>query len=127
MIKNSLQHIHDQFVVAPIDRDNGHVAFICKHFYIELLIKKIGIDPNVVSNYSGTHNMLDIDDQLIINEHSESLQKYFKFKVSHDNKVFPSIYWIPKLHKNPVKAKFIILSPRSSLKSLMKSVTSALK
>ena len=31
-IKNSLQHIHDQVVVASIDKDNRYVAFICKCF-----------------------------------------------------------------------------------------------
>ena len=34
--KNSIQLIHDQLVVPPIDKANGRVAFICKHFYIEV-------------------------------------------------------------------------------------------
>ena len=40
-IKNGLQHIHDQFEVAPIDKANENVAFICKRFHVEVLIKKV--------------------------------------------------------------------------------------
>ena len=37
-IENSLQHICDQSVVAPIDKTNGKAAYICKHFCIKVLI-----------------------------------------------------------------------------------------
>ena len=33
--KNRLQHIHDQFVNAPVDIANGNAAYIYKRFYIE--------------------------------------------------------------------------------------------
>ena len=33
-------NIYDQFVVAAIDKDNGNAAFICKRFYMRVLIKK---------------------------------------------------------------------------------------
>ena len=67
-IKNSLQHIYDQFVV-PFGKANGNVAFICKGFLIEVLVKELGIDSCGVNN-RGTYNMCDINDQVIINEHS---------------------------------------------------------
>ena len=58
-IKKS-QHIHYQFVVAPIDKANRNVAFICKSFYIEVLIEVLGIDTDGVSNNSDTYSMPDI-------------------------------------------------------------------
>ena len=58
-IKKS-QHIHYQFVVAPIDKANRNVAFICKRFYIEVLIEGLGIDTDGVSNNSDTYSMPDI-------------------------------------------------------------------
>ena len=33
------------------------------------------------------------------------------------------MYWMPKMHKNPVKARFIIASPKSSIKALARAVT----
>ena len=58
-IKRS-QHKHYQFVVAPIDKANRNVAFICKSFYIEVLIEVLGIDTDGVSNNSDTYSMPDI-------------------------------------------------------------------
>ena len=37
------------------------------------------------------------------------------------------IYWIPKLYKNPIKARFIIVVSTCFLKWLSKSITSAFK
>ena len=34
------------------------------------------------------------------------------------------MYWMPKTHKNPVKARFIIASPKSSIKPLARTITS---
>ena len=36
----------------------------------------------------------------------------------------PSIYWIPKLHKNPNKVKFMKAVPECSSKSFSKSIIS---
>ena len=37
------------------------------------------------------------------------------------------MYWIPKLHKNPIGERFIIASPECSVKPLLKDVTNILK
>ena len=63
--------------------------------------------------------MHDINYQLTINEHS-----CIKLKVSEDNKVLPSIYYIPKLR---AKVRCIIKSMISLLKPLTKSITSVFK
>ena len=55
-IKNSVQHIYDQFVVTTTDKANENVAFICKHFYTEVLIKYLDIDPNGVSTNNDNIN-----------------------------------------------------------------------
>ena len=39
----------------------------------------------------------------------------------------PSMYWIPKMHKNPPGARFIIASKQCSTKKISKSVPSAFK
>ena len=36
----------------------------------------------------------------------------------------PIMYWIPKMHKNPIKARFIIASPKSSIKPLARTIIS---
>ena len=36
VLRNNLQHIHDQFVIALIGKANGNVAFVCEHFSVEV-------------------------------------------------------------------------------------------
>ena len=35
-----------------------------------------------------------------------------------------NMYWMAKLHKNPIKARLIKASPKSSIKPLARSITS---
>ena len=34
------------------------------------------------------------------------------------------MYWMPKMHKNSIKARFIIASPKSSIKPLARTIRS---
>ena len=44
-----------------------------------------------------------------------------------ENHQLPDIYWMPKMHKNPIKARFIIASPKSSIKPLARTITSVFR
>ena len=41
-----------------------------------------------------------------------------------ENHRLPNMYWKSKIHKNPIKARFIIASPKSSIKPLARTITS---
>ena len=41
-----------------------------------------------------------------------------------ENHQLPNMYWMPKMHKNPIKATFIIACPKSSIKPLARTITS---
>ena len=41
--------------------------------------------------------------------------------------IMSSIYWLPKMHKNPVGFRFVIASPKCSLKPLTKDITALFK
>ena len=41
-----------------------------------------------------------------------------------ENHRLPYRYWMPKMHENPIKARFIIASPKSSIKPLASTITS---
>ena len=57
-------------MVGAVEKANANVAFICKCFYIELSVKKLGIAPVGVSNNSSdTYNLLEVNYRLIINQH----------------------------------------------------------
>ena len=45
-------------------------------------------------------------------------------KVPIENHQLPKMYWMPQRHKNPIKARFIVASPKSSVKPLARTITS---
>ena len=38
-----------------------------------------------------------------------------------ENHRLPNMYWVPKMHKNSIKARIIIASPKSSIKPLVRT------
>ena len=41
--KKCIKELHDRFVIAPIDKATGNVAFICKRFYASVLVNELGL------------------------------------------------------------------------------------
>ena len=68
--------------MALIDEGKENIAFICKGFYIEVLVKELGTDTDGKSGNRDTYNVHDIDDWIIINKLQVFLQKRFKLEVS---------------------------------------------
>ena len=62
----------------------------------------------------------------IINNNTTFLQK-FDLKITDQKKCLPIMYWIPKMHKNPVGCRFIIASKRCSTKPLTEVVSKIFK
>lgn len=51
----------------------------------------------------------------------------FNLEVDETNEKLPNIYWFSKLHKNLIKARFTIVTPKYLVKLFSKDVTAALK
>ena len=47
-IKQYLKKLHDRFVLVPVDKASNNFAIICKKFYIEVLMKELGITENQI-------------------------------------------------------------------------------
>ena len=125
-IKNALQLIHSKYVVVPIDKATGNIAFVCKRFYALVIAKELGLGLN---NSTNTYSTIDNKStNEIINSNVKDLKDKFGINnVSLENHRLPNMYWLPKMHKSPIKARFIIASPKSSIKPLSKAVTSAFR
>ena len=59
----------------------------------------------------------------ILQSKNAEYTKRFGFKITEKEKTLPIIYWIPKMHKNPTGARFIIASKICSAKQTPKSVS----
>ena len=39
----SIEELQNQFVIVPIDKASGNIAFVCKRFYVQVLVKELGL------------------------------------------------------------------------------------
>ena len=72
-------------------------------YYISRILSEVGV-PN---GNNTTYNMINRNHVDIINDNLELCEK-FGLETTDDDKCLPIMYWIPKMHKNPVDARFII-------------------
>ena len=61
-VKTSLSELHSKFVVVPIDKASNNVAIICKRFYIQKLLDKVGVP----GDNSPTYKLSDKDPSVVI-------------------------------------------------------------
>ena len=50
--------------------------------------------------------------------------KFGIYNIPIENRQLPNMLWMPKMHKSPIKARFIIVSPKSSIKPIARAITS---
>ena len=125
-VKNALDNIHKYFAVAPIDKATGNIALVCKRFYTSGITRELGLNNNSSTdtyNNTGGLSANDIIDKNIID---------LKIKFSIENIPIknyrsPNMYWMPKMHKNHIKARFILASPKSSIKPLARTIISVFR
>ena len=117
-----LENIHDNFVIVPIDKATNNIAFICKKYYIERILKEIGLEGSPNATYSISDQTPDS-----INFTNSELCEQLYLKLPDSSVKLPAMYWIPKLHKTPIGARFIIASKSCSIKPISKAVSSVFK
>ena len=61
----------------------------------------------------------------IVNTH-DTFMKSLGIELSDDDKKLPYLYWTPKLHKSPVKHRFIAGSSKCTTKELSSLITKIL-
>ena len=119
-----LNILQEQYVMCPIDKAANNIAFICKKYYVKVLIKEIGL----LSATSNTYQQVNDTLHNILQQQNNTLDSVFGLK--NNDKEFnclPCIYCLPKMHKIPSDARFIIAGKKCINKQLSKHVTSAFK
>ena len=100
-----LQNLHSKFVLVPIDKAANNVSIICKRFYVEVILKEIGI----LDGGNNTYLTSDLSKEHILHVNVE-YAKHLKMDVTNKELDLPAMYWIPKKHKQPTGKRFIIAS-----------------
>ena len=122
-VSRYLEDLHDHFVIVPADKAPNNVVFICKAFYYSCLREELDDSGN--RNASSTYQRTNLTKSEILINHRSVLSS-FGVNTKDDDIDLPSLYWIPKLHKDPYKQRFIAGSSSCSTKPLSKLLTSIL-
>ena len=124
-----LKILKQKFVFVPTGKAGNNISIVCTKFYIEQSLRELGIfeDLPINNNHASTYNIVDhpVDD--IINTHITFIKKMFpKIKINIP-KHLPSLYWIPKMHKNPTKQRYISASSNCTTKHISEILTKTFK
>ena len=124
----NLKQLQNDFVMVQIDKAANNIAFICKQLYASIILKELNYSIRPVTrsqsrNTDATYCLIQNTTEEIIQNHTETLRSNYDITVTEDMFSLPNMYWTPKLHKEPVGARFIIASTTCSLKLLSKDIT----
>jgi hypothetical protein len=112
-VLSALSDLHKKFVVVPIDKASNNVALICKRFYIQKLLNEVGVP----GDSSPTYKLSDMNPDDVINNNAFLCDK-FGLTLEDRFQTLPFMYWIPKMHYSPPRARYIVASSSCSTKPL---------
>ena len=124
-VKACLSDLHNKYVFVPADKAPNNIIIICKRYYIETLIKELGLDNCSTPTGNSTYTSCQMSSEDIVNTH-DTFMKSLGIELSDDDKRLPYLYWTPKLHKSPVKHRFIVGSSKCTTKQLSSLLTKIL-
>ena len=123
-VVSHLNILQEQYVMCPIDKAANKIAFICKKYYVQVLIKELGLLSATSNTYQQKNDTL----HNILQQQNNTLDSVFGLKNNDEEfNCLPCIYWHPKMHKIPSGARFIIAGKKCINKQLSKHFTSAFK
>ena len=124
-VKACLSDLHNKHVFVPADKAPNNIIIICKRYYIETLNKELALDNCSTPTGNSAHTSCQMSSKDIVNTH-DTFMKSPGIELSDDEKRLPYLYWTPKLHKSPVKHRFIAGSSNCTTKQLSSLLTKIL-
>ena len=121
-VKTYLAELHKNFVIVPIDKASDNIAIVCKKFYVSRLFEELGIPGNTSDTYMLATK---IKDDIITNNLSLCVKYGLELTVSQ--MTLPFMYWMPKMHYSPSRARFIVASSTCSSKPLSQAISKVFK
>ena len=104
--------------MVPADKAANNVVVVCRLHYINTLKQEL----------YGTkaYEETSIDEKSVVYSHSNEIHNKFAVDVKERQDRLHTMYWLPKLHKRPYKARFIANSSSCTTTELSKLLTSCL-
>ena len=93
-----LNILQEQYFMYPIVKAANNIAFICKKYYVQVLLKELGL----LNTRSNTYQQVNETYYNIFQQHENTLDSAFGLKNNDEEfNCLPVIYWLTKIHKIP--------------------------
>ena len=113
-IYRPLFRLRENFVIVPADKASNNYTFVCKRYYVDILIEELGLH---LLPGNSTYTLTNFSASEVLDNH-KSVLTTFGIQTADEELDLPYIYWIQKMHKNPYKHRFIAGSLKCSTKPL---------
>ena len=113
-VTREISRLHENFVTVPADKASNNYTFVCKRHYVSTLSEELGL-YSLPGN--PTYNLTDFSESEVLDNHKSVLTS-FGIETSNDELDMPYLHWIPKMHKNPYKHRFVAGLSKGSTKPL---------
>ena len=98
-LKLGIKEFHRKNVLVPADKAANNVVVVFRLHYINTLKQEL--------NGTKAYEETSIDEKSVFYSHSNEIPNKFAVYVKERQDRLPTMYWLPKLHKIPYKARFI--------------------
>ena len=92
-VKACLSDLHNKYVFIPADKAPNNIISICKRYYIETLIKELGLDDCSTLTGNSTYTSCQMSFEDIVNIH-DTFMKFLGIELSDDDKRLPYLYCV---------------------------------
>ena len=111
-----LNILQEQYVMYPIDKAANSVAFTCKKYYAQVLLKELGLLNTTSNTYHQVNDTLHV-----LQQQNNTLDSVFGLKSNEKEfNGLPCIHWLLKQHRIPSGARFMIAGKKCINKQLNK-------
>ena len=107
-----------EYGLVPADKAANNVVVFCRLHYINTLEQEL--------NGTKAYEVTSKDEKSVVYSHLNEIPKKFAVDVKERQDRLPTMYWLPKLHIRPYKARFIANSSSCTTTELSKLLTSCL-
>ena len=88
-VKACLSDLHNKYVFVSADKAPNDIIIICKRYYIETMIKELGLDNCSTPTGNSTYTSCQMSFEDIVNTH-DTFMKSLGIELSDDDKRLPS-------------------------------------
>ena len=111
-LKRGIQDFHMNYVLVPADKAANNVVVFWRLYYINTLKREL-VDTNAYKLQPS------LSERVIVVWHGCHTALHFGVKAKENQDKVPTLYWLPKLHKKPYKARFIANSSSCTTTELL--------